>query len=464
MSTAAIVLHKLLVGGDEPLSFWSKLKNSYFPVEFQPIYRVISSFFTRFNKLPSLEELKVSSSRNVLDESAFSFFFDFVVPDDIALDVAIALIDEFVQNEALDKVESLVHNITSYSKEEIVETMYANAYELEKAADTSATMFTVQEIDIFLENPLANFIPLGLSNDMDAHMTGICRTETILIGGQRGNGKSLVCSNLVVNEYLSGYVVPYFTIEMRAAQVFRRNLGIEAGIDAKALRAGNLNAQDRMRIATTLLRKYHDAQDLMEGFQDKGADLVWLQKELKFKKLIEDNQIIIIDNPQLSLVEIDTSLGKLKARYGDKVRMGVIDYLNQIRVPDVYSWESQIHISKSLKELAAKHDMALAVPYQIDKTGEARFSKGILDSTDIAVTINACKDEENPSITFTSTKVRDLDDFQFASIVDWRTLRITGQTANIVDKEAIEKGNSEKKEKKASKLDGSKFKEEVLDL
>lgn len=447
MSTAAIVLHKLLIGNEEAISNWSKLQLSYFPVEFQPIYRIISSFYSRFNKLPNLEELRVSSHRNVLDESAFSFFFDFVPPEEVAIDVAIAaLIDEHVQNEALDKVEKFVHNITSYSREEIVEELYNQAYEVEKASQSSATIFTVQEIDIFDENPTQHFIPLGLSNEMDAHITGVCRTETILIGGQRGNGKSLVCSNLAVNEYLAGFVVPYFTIEMRAKQVHRRNLGIEAGVCAKAMRSGNLSAAERVQVAEVLIKKYEDAQDLIEPFKEKGADLVWLQKELKHKKLIMDNQIIIIDNPKLTLVEIDTSLARLKALYGDKMRFGVIDYLNQIRVPDIYSWESQIHISASLKELAAKYDMALGIPYQIDQSGEARFSKGILDSTDLAMTITACKDEENPSMTFTSTKCRDLEPFQVASIVDWRTLRITGERANIVNMEDVKKKHSKKED------------------
>lgn len=460
MSTAAIVLHKLLIGTEESIAGWSKLQLGYFPVEFQPIFRIISSFYSRFNKLPNLEELKVSSNRNVLDESAFSFFFDFVPPEEVSLDVAIAaLIDEYVQNEALDKVEKFVHNITSFSREEIIEEMYAQAYEVEKSSQTSATIFTVQEIDIFDENPSKNFIPLGLSNEMDAHITGICRSETLLIGGQRGNGKSLVCSNLAVNEYLAGFVVPYFTIEMRAGQIHRRNLGIEAGVCAKSMRNGTLSADERIKIANTLILKYENAQDLIEGFKDKGADLVWLQKELKFKKLIQDNQIIIIDNPKLSLVEIDTTLARLKAIHGDKMRMGVIDYLNQIRVPDIYNWESQIHISTTLKELAAKYDMALTVPYQIDQNGEARFSKGILDSTDLAMTITACKDEDNPSITFTSTKCRDLDPFQFASIVDWKSLRITGERANIVNMEDIKK-----KHKKDDGIDASVPKEKVSEL
>lgn len=450
MSTAAIVLHKLLIEGETAIDYWSKLQVCYFPVEFQPIFRNISSFYSRFNKLPTLEELKVSSSRNVVDESAFSFFFDYVVPEDIAIDVAVAaLVDEYVQNEALDKVEKFVQNITSFSREEIVDELYQQAYEVEKSSQVSATIFTVQEIDIFDENPSRFFIPLGLSNEMDAHITGICRSETILIGGQRGNGKSLVCSNLAVNEYLAGYVVPYFTIEMRAKQIHRRNLGIEAGVCAKSMRNGTLSADERLKVAATLIRKYENAEDLMEGFKQKGADLVWLQKELKHKKLIMDNQIIIIDNPKLSLVEIDTSLARLKAMHGDKMRFAMIDYLNQIRVPDIYNWESQIHISTTLKELAAKYDVALGVPYQIDQQGEARFSKGILDSTDLAITLTACKDEDNPSMTFTSTKCRDLDPFQFASIVDWKTLRITGERANIVDMEEVKKKHRKEKSEEA---------------
>jgi len=91
-----------------------------------------------------------------------------------------------------------------------------------------------------------------------------------------------------------------------------------------------------------------------------------LEASLKKANIKEDNQIIIVDNPHLSLVDIDTTLARLKARFGQKIRKVAIDYLNQIEVVDKYDWKAQIGISSKLKELANKHDVILAVPYQVD--------------------------------------------------------------------------------------------------
>ena len=111
--------------------------------------------------------------------------------------------------------------------------------------------------------------------------------------------------------------------------------------------------------------------------------------------------------------------------------MVAVDYVNQIQVPDKFDWQSQITISSTLKELAAKHDVAIAAPYQIDATGEARFSKGILDSADYAIILEASQDETCPYIKFETTKARDVPPFSVCSDMDWKTLRILPTEAVI---------------------------------
>ena len=431
MSSALVVLHSILGDTEYSLQIWSQLKLDYFPVEYQPVFRAVSQFYSSHGKLPTKHELTLSLARSISESPIYGLFLAYEAPEDVDATVALKiLVDEYIQAHALDKIEKLVTKISDFSGEEVIDKIANIAYDLEAASDVQSIMYSVQDIELFAQDPKVSYIPLGLNNNMDANIIGVARSETILIGGRRGSGKSIVCSNLVVNEYLNGFTSVYFTIEMRASQVHRRNVGIDAGVSSVSLRNGNLTHDEKAKIAQTLCRKYTDADKVLDSFYSHN-DLHKLETELKKCTLNKDNQIIIVDSPNLSLVDIDTTLARLKATYGKKLRMVAVDYVNQIQVPDKFDWQSQITISSTLKELAAKHDVAIAAPYQIDATGEARFSKGILDSADYAIILEASQDETCPYIKFETTKARDVPPFSVCSDMDWKTLRILPTEAVI---------------------------------
>ena len=127
-------------------------------------------------------------------------------------------------------------------------------------------------------------------------------------------------------------------------------------------------------------------------------------------------------------------IGKAKAKFGDKLKVVVVDYINQIVLEgtDQYDWKPQIEISKKLKNLARKYEIVMVSPYQIDASGEARFAKGILDAADIALTMEA-HDKETNAISFETTKIRGGKEMAFTCPIDWDTLRISPQS---VDKPA----------------------------
>jgi hypothetical protein len=147
-----------------------------------------------------------------------------------------------------------------------------------------------------------------------------------------------------------------------------------------------------------------------------------------------DNQMIIVDDRDLTLSSIDLHIGKAKAKFGDKLKVVVVDYINQIVLEgtEQFDWKPQIEISKKLKNLARKYEIVLVSPYQIDATGEARFAKGILDAADIALTMEA-HDKETNAISFETTKIRGGKEMAFTCPIDWDTLRISPQS---VDKPA----------------------------
>lgn len=439
MSIALTVLHSVLGNTESSLSIWSQLKGSYFPLEYQPIYRALSRFYESNGQLPTLAEITLKLEKNLHELPAYSIFTDFVPDPDVDPLIALKLlVDEFTQDKALEHIEKLITKISDLDSSEIIHGIANIAYELEQESDIQSSVYGVQDIDLFTEVAQATYIPLGLNNTMDNAIIGVARSEVVYIGGFRGAGKSVICSNVVVNEYEAGFIPVYFTIEMRCTQVHRRNLGIEADVDAIRLRNNSMTASEKLAVARTMCNKYIDGGEHLADYEKHGS-LSTLEHNLKKAKLNEDNQIIIVDNPNLSLVDIDTTLSRLKARFGSKIRKVTIDYLNQIEVADKYNWQSQIAISSKLKELANKHDVMLVVPYQVDASGEARFSKGILDAADYAILLTACKDEANPYMELKTTKARDTPPFNVKSAMNWSTLRISPVEAVIQqDEEASE--------------------------
>ena len=93
-----------------------------------------------------------------------------------------------------------------------------------------------------------------------------------------------------------------------------------------------------------------------------------------------------------------------------------------------------------------KYGVPVICPYQVDASGEARFAKGILDSADAAFTLNPHNKDDN-AITFTCTKDRRNAETHFTSTMDWETLKIGPQSAEISKKEESEEDGEKPNDK-----------------
>jgi len=141
----------------------------------------------------------------------------------------------------------------------------------------------------------------------------------------------------------------------------------------------------------------------------------------------DEGRIRIVDDKNLSTATIDTKIASTKARYGDKLALVAVDYVNQVVLPgnsDIYDWKTQIEVAKTLKNTARKHDICLVSPYQIDDTGIARFAKGLLDSPDVAQLIKV-PDKESGHLVLETTKARSASDTGVYTMgINWECLTI----------------------------------------
>lgn len=199
---------------------------------------------------------------------------------------------------------------------------------------------------------------------------------------------------------------------------------------------------------------------MFEGAGDLVTEFMQHRDQYKFEETLVRNyelkeaQMVIIDDRALSLTSLDLHLGKIKAKFGDKFTVAVVDYLNQIVVEggSQFDWQPQIVISKKLKELARKHDIVMISPYQIDDNGQTRFAKGILDAADIAVLMEAHSKEDN-AISMETTKIRGAKEMKFTSPMDWDSLRISPQSIEKPVEKEKDKGAKMKRAHETKQTD-----------
>jgi len=438
-----IVLQKILLQEEGFLDAWSNLKLSYFGTEYAPVYRAVSKFYINHSNLPTFEDLDLHNRNPVLRLSVEAL--KVTDPIDVTLELAVeALINQYTQEEVLKELDVFLDEITFLGSSEIKQELGSLLLNIEEKTMSAEEIILMSDIQYIKEPELLGLMPLGLNNTFDAKLGGMAPTEVLGIGGERGSGKSNVCTNLMINQYLSDNSCLYFSIEMRAREVFNRMLSLLSGVDLARLSLAELNSTELLKIAKVRSEMFIESNDLYEQYIEH-KDYERFERELvHVKKLKTDNQMVIVDNQSLTLANIDLTVHKYKTQFEDKLKLVVVDYINQIDMEDKYSWKNQIEMSAQLKAIARKYEIILVTPYQIDKTGEARFSKGILDSMDIAMVL----EKNEGRIDFKSTKTRNKRAFEFASPVNELTMRIDANDFDLPPKDSDKpKEGEEPKEK-----------------
>lgn len=420
-----LLLHRILANQD--LEVWSRLKKEFFEAPYTEIYLLINKFYQKFDKLPSFAELEIVT-RDEKHANYITALKELNVPEDLDIEIILqALVNEYAQREVLQQLGGYLDGLIFKDVGEIVSDLADISIDIEEKTEVSEHVSEMNYYRTYDTDTILSRIPLGFNNQFDAESLGMAPGEYILLGGWRGSGKSVLCSNLVCSQYLQGNSSLYFTIEMSGREIYDRNIAILSDVEIKRIKKGNLTELEKWAIAKTRANMTEDGSiDLLEKYE-RDADFESFETELLDRPLKRENKIITIDNSNLTIPNIDATIHKYKTVLGDKLRVVVVDYINQITSIDPYNWQVQIELSKKLKALAKKYEVVMTSPYQISEEGKTRFSKGILDSPDWAFHLSPVKQDDSPigAIEFECKKSRGDDDrFDFASEINWKTLKI----------------------------------------
>lgn len=431
----------------------ARLNKDFFNDAFTSIYAAIQNYYKKHSRMPSMDALMLESNRNAKLAQALNVLAHTPIPD-VDIEMAIeALEAEYTQELLLQLLDAeVLRDLPMLDKGGIIDRVASLALKLEEKVSYSGGITDANQIAVFREKDTIqlHLVPLGLCNEFDVYAGGLGRGETMLIGGFRGTGKSVVCSNIQVNQYESGLIAPYFSLEMKAEEVFYRNLAIMAGVSALDIRNQRLKDSAVIQLARTRAKMYHGGLEYFQDYIKKG-NVAEMSDFFEFEQVLNEKYELhtpmpIIHDPELTSAKLDAVASRIVSQYGeDKVPLMVLDYVNQVRLEgssdvDMYNWTDQMVVSKNFKNTCAKLNIAGISPFQIDADGRTRMSKGILDSCDMAMNLNAAKaDNGKGAIMFDFTKVRSMDSKKFISPMDWKCLRIDSTTTlSIADVQAMQ--------------------------
>lgn len=189
----------------------------------------------------------------------------------------------------------------------------------------------------------------GLSTGLsaiDAKISGLNRSDLILLAGRPGMGKSSLGLNMALNvAKTSGKTVAIFSLEMSKEQLVGRLLSSEALVEYNRLKTGNLRETDWEKIAEA-------------------------------SSVLNQTDIRIDDNPMLSVADMNA-----KCRRLDDLGLVVIDYLQLLTSAGgrQYSGENRQQvvsdISRMMKIMAKELDVPVLCLSQLSRANEKRDDK-----------------------------------------------------------------------------------------
>jgi len=422
----------------QDIATWTAIRKNYLPVEYHPVYDKISSFIDRFAKVPTFEELKFDAKNKQLLQKI-------AIVERVEVDAEAELLLEFLKNDyaqqlVFEGVEKIIDSSVAFETvTDSIEALQNIILDIEKKIDVVVGEESMQKIELFeTEEMLSKNISLGLNSVFDSNIQ-FSAEDLILIGGKRGSGKSITCSNIVASAYEKNESSIYFTIEMSQREILQRITSIGSGVSHYRLKNRTLSYDELAKVAKWWAGRYEGGEDI---FLEYSLNTPFDEFHKKLSKLpLKSSKFEIIYDPELTVSKIRSELERKIPILNPKVI--VVDYINQIKLSKMpskkgqYDWTEQIEVSKFLKTMAQKYKVPIVSPYQIDASGEARFAKGILDAADASFILDAHKKEDN-AITFKCTKMRSFAETDFTSYMDWETLKIGPESATIQEKKEEE--------------------------
>lgn len=181
-------------------------------------------------------------------------------------------------------------------------------------------------------------------SDLDYILSGLQRTDLVILAGRPSMGKSALAMNIAANSAIRyGANVAVFSLEMSEQQLISRMLCSEAFVDSWSFKNGELQEHDWARIAEQL-------------------------------PVLDGSGIYIDDTPNMTVPEMRSKALRLEQEINGKLDLVIIDYLQLMTGKGLGRQEIVSQISRELKGMAKELDVPVLALSQLNRNPEGRSS------------------------------------------------------------------------------------------
>ena len=350
------VLGSLIIDPDSFTLVASILKADYFYVpSHKEIYAALSKMFElnqSVDYISLLEKLKQTSNYDEAKGKAYLAHLIEVVPSAANILSYANIVRERFYARSLTRVaQEIIKDVSDNSQDatKLIESAEQKIYEIRQGKEVSGLTHIKDVIEAETYDRLGKIsdpatrndyigIPSGIG-DLDRMITGLNKSDLIILGARPGMGKTSFALNIARNVALnSGKTVCFFSLEMTRDQIAQRLLSNEASVKSEKLRTGELSTDEWTRLA-------------MAG------------------EHLSKTNIFIDETPGITVPEMKAKLMRLK-----KVDLVIIDYLGLMhsarrienRVQEVTD------ISGSLKAMAKELSVPVIACAQLSRGTEVK--------------------------------------------------------------------------------------------
>lgn len=244
-----------------------QMKTDYFYIpQHKEIYAAMSSMYELSQSIDFVSLLEKLKKDGVYDEAGGKEYLTRLVqtvPSSANVLTYVAIIRERYYARALmSAAQNIIKDINENAVDsgKLIDSAEQRIYEIRQGREISGLTHIKSVIENETYDRLTKManpetredyvgIPSGIG-DLDKMITGLNKSDLIILGARPGMGKTSFALNIARNVAVnSGKTVCFFSLEMTRDQLAQRMLSSEAGIKSEKLRTGELDADEWTRLA-----------------------------------------------------------------------------------------------------------------------------------------------------------------------------------------------------------------------